>query len=111
MTTRCKNGDIAIVLHDDPGCEANIGRLVEVSGPRTSPAYPDLVCWRIRQVDRHALWAVREGDGRITEEWLTWGSGVSHPDAWLLPIRPDQPDEANEVSQGNPVNQTLVTSA
>ncbi len=31
----CQPGDIAIVVNDEPGCEANIGRLVLVKRPST----------------------------------------------------------------------------
>lgn len=93
MTTRCKDGDIAIILRDNPGCEANVGRLVEVRGPGSSSCYPGMVTWRIQQIDRHAQWHVCETDASITLEWLTWKSNVSHPDAWLLPIRPRETDE------------------
>lgn len=98
MTTRCKSGDIAIVLRDNPGCEDNIGRLVEVCGPTGLTAYPGMVSWRIRQVDTNAPWKITEKDGRITTEWMTWGSNVHHPDAWLKPIRPGESEEVDDAS-------------
>lgn len=102
MTTRCKNGDLAVVLHDDLGCEGNVGRLVEVHGPSTSTRYPDQTVWYIRQLDPHAQWFVSECDCRIAQEWLTWGSRVTHPDAWLLPVRPGETEEAiEEVAEYN----------
>ncbi len=111
MTTRCKNGDIAIVLRDSPGCEGNVGRLVEVRGPTSTNCYPGLVSWYIRQIGDHGLWFIAEADGRITQEKLTWSSRVFHPDAWLLPIRPapDQKTEANEI--GLPQGYRPVQSA
>ena len=30
MSTRCKPGDLAIIVQDVPGCEDNIGRVVAV---------------------------------------------------------------------------------
>lgn len=30
MTLNCKAGDLAVVISDEPGCEANVGRLVRV---------------------------------------------------------------------------------
>jgi hypothetical protein len=33
MRTRCRNGDIAIIVRELPGLEANVGRLVWVYGP------------------------------------------------------------------------------
>jgi hypothetical protein len=93
MGLNCKNGDIAIVVRDNPGCEANLGRLVEVRGPRTSSGYPGMVCWQIRQISAEVSWVIDESNGSFTSEILTWRSGVSHPDAWLKPIRPDDTDE------------------
>lgn len=93
MTTRCKNGDIAIVLRDSPGCEGNVGRLVEVRGPTSTSCYPGMVSWLIQQIDQHGQWFIFETDGRITRETLTWRSRVYHPDAWLLPIRPGEADD------------------
>jgi hypothetical protein len=33
MSTRCKLGDLAIIMYDVPQCAANIGRVDEISGP------------------------------------------------------------------------------
>ena len=33
MALRCKHGDLAVIVGEYPGCEANIGRIVRVSGP------------------------------------------------------------------------------
>ena len=33
MTLRCKDGDLAFIVGELPGCEANIGRIVQVRGP------------------------------------------------------------------------------
>ncbi len=38
MTLRCTDGALALVVYDEPGCESNIGRVVEVRGPvQTNP--------------------------------------------------------------------------
>lgn len=110
MTTRCKNGDVAIVLRDSPGCEANIGRLVEVRGPCSSSCYPGMVSWWIKQIDRNAKWCVFETDGSITMEWLTWSSKVQHPDTWLLPIRPGEADESLVTLADKPQSKVLATN-
>jgi hypothetical protein len=33
---------------------------------------------------------------------VTWGSRVSHPDAWMMPIRPGQGDEQTEGATERP---------
>ena len=41
MNLRCKDGDLAVVVGDFPGCEGNIGRIVQVKGPVRIPRqYP-----------------------------------------------------------------------
>jgi hypothetical protein len=38
MTLRCKEGDLALVLHDEPGGEPNIGRWSRCADPFKSVA-------------------------------------------------------------------------
>jgi hypothetical protein len=87
MNLRCKEGDLALVIHDEPGCEANIGRTVEVRGPLNVNLRLALPCWLIRPV-KPEPWCVTNLDGSLVSEVVGWGSRVEHPDAWLLPLRP-----------------------
>lgn len=93
MNMRCKNGDLALVIRDNKGCEANVGRLVEVRGPVVPTRYGEDVTWQIAQVEQNGPWFIRESDGTVTAEILTWDSRVVHPDSWLKPIRPGKEDE------------------
>jgi hypothetical protein len=46
---------------------------------------------------------VTELDGRNVKELVFWSSGVFHEDAWLMPIRPEPPEEVwQEVQRNNP---------
>ena len=48
MTLRCKDGDLAVIVGELPGCEANIGRIVQVRGPvQWSEQCGNLLCWLI----------------------------------------------------------------
>jgi hypothetical protein len=48
MTLRCKDGDLAVIVGELPGCEANIGRIVQVRGPaQWSEQCGNLMCWVI----------------------------------------------------------------
>jgi len=96
MTLRCKHGDIAVIVHDTPDCRANIGRLVQVRGPLST--FNGMVTWRICPVTPELYW-VTEHDGRVTRESVTWSSGVIHQDAWMEPIRPENPSESDEAQQ------------
>ncbi len=35
MGLKCKDGDMAVIVGDVPGCEGNVGRIVQVRGPTT----------------------------------------------------------------------------
>ena len=96
MTLRCKEGDIAIIVHDTPECSDNLGRLVEIKGPpRWGIAY-ELVSWRIRPISETPLVVVDHGV--IVREVVHWGSHVIHPDSWLMPFKKSG-DEKNEISE------------
>lgn len=97
MNTRCKPGDLAIVVYDIPECTANIGRVVEVRGPLECSRHYKLWCWLIKPV-RDPGWRV-DRRGRICTEQVTWTTRIEHPDAWLLPIRPEDLESIAECTQ------------
>lgn len=84
---RCRPGDLALVIHDEPECASNIGRFVEVDGPLTLNRDLNLLCWLVRPVVR-APYAVIDRQG-CAMQLVDWESLVEHPDAWLLPVRRD----------------------
>lgn len=69
MNTRCKSGDLAIIAYDVPGCEDDIGRIVAI--PTT-------------------------GSFRFMEPGVIL---VDHPDDWMTPVNPDDPDEGVAVER------------
>lgn len=96
---RCKEGDLAVVTHEEPGCEVNVGRMVTVCGPievdeRFGPT------WLIQPV-HPAVWAVsrRSGGVRLDRPPLHM---VEHPDKWLMPVRPPEPDEEAAIQEEQP---------
>jgi hypothetical protein len=91
MKTRCKPGDLALVIHDTSLCESNIGRFVQVRGPLQMNADLQLRCWLIKPVSR-CTWRVEETPGQVENQTVFWRSEIEHPDAWLLPIRPEDVD-------------------
>lgn len=85
---RCKEGELAVVIHDEPGCEVNIGRVVTVSGPikihdQFGPT------WLIQPTHR-AKWAVTTLSGDVVFDRPPLRL-VEHPDKWLMPLRPPEP--------------------
>ena len=91
MTDRCKLGDIAIIIKDQPGCEANIGRVVHVCAPRKVFTERGTV-WRIKPV-RGSTMTYLDYDRAVAVGLAT---DIEHEDDWLLPIRPQIEDDCFE---------------
>lgn len=91
MTDRCKIGDIAIIIRDEIGCEANVGRMMHVMGPRKVSRTRGTI-WRIRPVVGTTMTYI-EKDGSVD---IGEATEIEHRDAWLLPIRPEPEEEAIE---------------
>ena len=88
MSLRCKAGDLALVVYDEPGCESNIGRAVEVRGPVAINPRIGLQCWLIRPIGSSRRWRVVRDPAPASTETVSWMNRIEHPDAWLLPIPP-----------------------
>ena len=111
MKLRCKDGDMALVIHDTVECAANIGRLVRVHGPtRKSFLDESMQCWRISQLDAEP-WLIHEEDGSVTSEIVTLVSRVFHRDEWLMPIRLEVTDESVAASCTQTVLETTEVTA
>jgi len=107
LTLRCKDGDVAVITWDTPECLENLGRLVLVRGPVHHQG--GMACWRIKPVTPE-LYCVTEADKSITRESVTWGSGVVHQDAWMMPIRPGNKCDESISSQHVPAQSTANAS-
>ena len=91
MKTKCVPGDLAFITHDEPGCEANIGRIVLVHGPLklTADRGPE---WLIVPVAPSPFYFAQDNEVVHEAPLMT---KVRHSDAWLTPIRADAlPEEA-----------------
>ena len=87
MNIRCKQGDIAMITKEDPGCDANLGKLVRVCSQRGVDRM-GLVIWRIEPLtttDYYLYWQ-KSNAARLK----TSSDVVDHPDLWMEPIRPDE---------------------
>ena len=108
MSLRCKPGDLALVVYDEPGCEYNIGRAVEVQGPVSTNPRLDLPCWLIRPAGSSRHWRVVRGSAPARTETVSWKSRIEHPDAWLLPIPPLTVPETEENAEPEECEAELV---
>ena len=87
MTTRCRPGDLAIIIREVPQCTDNIGRIVEVSGPPSVNCYGQTT-WVIQPVAPEPYLINTYHD--IAVRFMEWQEpDIEQPDVWMLPIRPD----------------------
>ena len=95
MKTRCKPGDLAIIISDVPQCADNIGRVVAISGPPTRDENGHIT-WLIQPVTPEPYLINNLHDESV--RFMGWQeSRIEHPDEWMMPIRPeDQRDEVEE---------------
>ena len=92
MTLRCKHGDLAVIVGEYPGCEANIGRIVQVRGPaEITEQSGGLLSWIIKPVSRAKMVNLYVPDILLSEH-VTWKKCIRMPDCWLIPIHPPEDD-------------------
>lgn len=106
MKLRCREGDLALITNDEPGCEGNIGRLVTVYGPVVAYAIRG-PSWHIEPVQPAPYFYAFEGDeGSVHRETVVLQDGVYHPDKWLLPLRPglDCGEAGEEIEETSPMD-------
>ena len=92
MALWCKDGDLAIIIHDTAVCGTNMGRIVEVKGPVETSSTYGLLSWLIQPI-RPDLFCVERQQGQMVREVVTWSSGIDHPDAGMLPLPALKHDE------------------
>lgn len=93
---RCKVGDLAMVINEEPGCERNIGKLVIVQ-PYSHLDEELGWMWGIRSTTDEnwywywcGYWHGTAGRSRVHIGNIGPNSGcvgVCHADQWLLPIK------------------------
>jgi hypothetical protein len=85
MTLNCKPGDLAVVVTDDPGCEANVGRLVRVVNVTDAVREPGH-WWHIAPLGPPTWVCLQPHLGKATEESCN-RTRVFIEDRCLRPIR------------------------
>jgi len=105
MTLRCKHGDMAVIVGEYPGCEDNIGRIVQVRGPAVvTKQSSGRLSWIIKPVSREKMVNLYIPDILISEH-VTWKKQIRHPDCWLVPIRPPEENEETEIIESLKIQQ------
>lgn len=88
MKLNCHSGDLAMVIHDEPICAPNIGRIVRIKGPLLHNRYYGRPCWLVYPVSTDPYYVLC-GEGVARGRVITSRDRIDHPDAWLMPIRPE----------------------
>lgn len=102
MNLRCREGDMALIINEEPGCESNIGRAVILHGPIKQCAERG-PSWYIEPVHAEPWYAIDCGEGGVWCGVLSPDDGIYHPDAWLLPLRPKCDESSEETEETSPV--------
>ncbi|GAB2587500.1 hypothetical protein GCM10027034_19840 [Ramlibacter solisilvae] len=101
MGTRCRPGDLAIIIKDEPGLEMNIGRFVNVHGPRLND--PDQgIMWITTPTTATPLPYIDPSTGVVSTDRR--GLVIYHQDDWLLPIRPRRKAHKNPTRTVKPAS-------
>jgi hypothetical protein len=102
MSTRCKPGDLAIIMYDVPQCTANIGRVVEISGPAEYDRHGRLT-WLIQPVTAEPYLINTSHDDSVRVMGYP-EPGIEHPDEWMTPVEqrsaPERADERRALMAG-----------
>lgn len=107
MNIRCKPGDLAIILYDIPSCSDNIGRVVNVHGPLAADPAGQMT-WLIMPVT-DTPYLENDWDGNCIGPMQPGRLYLEHPDAWMLPIRPEEGDDDHEETQESPRELEVLT--
>lgn len=84
MSTRCKPGDIAVIVEDFPEREKNIGRLVAIRGPSAINEMGQIT-WLITPLTDEP-YIVNTRTPRRFRLMSLWQPNIEHPDSWMTPI-------------------------
>lgn len=112
MALRCKEGDLALVIHDEDCCKGNIGKLVKVAGPLGRNPRLRKNCWLIEPVKNEPWWCISML-GVVSQRLITFSNRMEHPDDWLLPVDPKTWgfDETAEEHAEDKVNEEILVLA
>jgi hypothetical protein len=92
---RCRPGDLAVIVQDEPECQGNIGHLVRVI--KESDEFPDELGfhWEIVPLSSQpsAVLISSYRDKCLNREVIYDNGPRAHLDAWLRPLLDESDDE------------------
>jgi hypothetical protein len=106
---RCRPGDLAVIVQDEPECQGNIGQLVRVV--KESDDFPDELGfhWAIQPLSSEPspilICNLQNGPRKVV-----YDTGPrAHLDAWLRPLlNDDEHDEADQLEEVKPTEKALT---
>lgn len=102
---RCRPGDLAVIVQDEPECQANIGQIVRVL--KESFEFPDELGfhWEIKPLSSHPspVLISHHRDKRLNRQVIYDTGQRAHLDAWLRPLLDDEgAEEMDSVEEAHP---------
>jgi hypothetical protein len=91
---RCRPGDLAVIVQDEPECQANIGQIVRVL--KVSYEFPDWCgfYWDVQPLSSEASPVLISPAPFVERRVIYDNKPRAHLDAWLRPLLDtEEPDE------------------
>ncbi len=110
---RCRPGDLAVIIQDEPECQANIGQIVRVL--KESLEFPDELGfhWDIQPLSSQPSPVVISNyrDKTLSRKVIHDLGPRAHLDAWLQPLLEDEaPEESNVQAETLSAEMELIES-
>ena len=110
---RCRPGDLAVIVKDEPECLANIGQVVRVLKP--SLDFPDELGfhWEIQPLSGHPSPVVisSRANKDVNREVVYDLGPRAHLDAWLRPLLDENERyEVTDLSEDQPIEKELCVA-
>lgn len=94
---RCRPGDLAVIVQDEPECQINIGQVVRVIEEYTQFREEMGVHWLVQPLSSVASPVLVEGTGGKPQRVVWDNRPRAHYDGWLRPLL--DTDAADEMTQ------------
>ena len=94
---RCRPGDLAVIVQDEPQCQINIGQVVQVIKEYTEFREELGAHWLIQPLSECDSPVLIVGRGGVSEHVIWDNQPRAHYDGWLRPLL--ETDDADEMTK------------
>ena len=94
---RCRVGDLAVIVRDEPECHSNIGQIVEVLGKYNGFFKQTEFYWSVKPLSNQPSAVLIGTPGTSGCKVVYDCRPRAHQDAWLRPLRNTGDDVADEL--------------